>query len=128
MNILLDTHTFLWMVDEVERLSAKAQDVLGNADNRLYLSSISVWEMAQKYQLKKLPLSMEPARFAQQACKRHNVTLLSFETEACGFLQPLPPVHKDPFDRMLVCQALQHNLTLVTDDKMIQKYPVTTFW
>lgn len=128
MNILLDTCTFLWITKNAPDLSSTARVCFQDPDNRVYLSSVSVWEIVVKYDLGRLPLPDAPERFIPAMRAGHGVTALPLEEEAALQLVKLPEHHKDPFDRMLVCQAIVHGLVLLTPDEMIRQYPVRTVW
>ena len=84
--------------------------------------------MSVKYVLGRLPLPETPERFVPAQRERHRITAIALEEQAALYLHKLPPFHKDPFDRMLVCQAIQHQFTLLTPDPLITQYPVLTAW
>lgn len=128
MNILLDTCTFLWIVKEDPELSPTARVCFQDPDNTVYLSSVSVWEMVVKYVLGRLPLPEPPDRFIPAMRSGHGISTLALEEEPAYQLSKLPDLHKDPFDRMLVCQSLIHGLVLLTPDELIRQYPVRTIW
>jgi PIN domain nuclease of toxin-antitoxin system len=124
MRILLDTHIFLWFISGDSQLSQKVRNAIRDSDNEVYLSAISVWEVIVKYQLGKLPLPESPEIYLPKQRDLHQIASLSFDEMTVIQLAKLPPLHRDPFDRMLVCQALQHNLTLATVDPVVRAYPV----
>jgi PIN domain nuclease of toxin-antitoxin system len=130
VKLLLDTCVFLWLIwDEPELLPAM-RDVLSDPDHALFLSAISVWEATHKNALGKLTVHAPEgawAHFVRQR-KQHQVEALPFDEAAARHLAALPPLHRDPFDRMLICQAIEHGLTLVTPDPTIRRYPIKTFW
>ena len=128
MKILLDTCAFLWLTTDAPELSEKAKILFQNTKNAVYLSSVSVWEIIVKHQLGKLPLPSAADDFIKQQCEKHFVEYLSLDEKAVFNLSRLPNHHRDPFDRMLVCQAIAHDLTILTSDKMITQYPVATVW
>ena len=128
MRILLDTCTFLWLITDDIALSAAARNVFSNPDNDIYLSAVSVWEIAVKHSLGKLPLPTSPDRFIPAQRERHGITSLPLEEQAVLYLSKLPLLHRDPFDRALVCQAIHHELTLLTPDPLITQYAVRTAW
>lgn len=128
MNLLLDTCAFLWLVADAPELSQTARTVFRDADNKAYLSSVSAWEIIVKHQLGKLPLPERAETFIQQQCQAHFIELLPLEARAVFHLSHLPDHHRDPFDRMLICQAIEHGLTIMTSDKLITQYPVSTIW
>jgi len=97
-------------------------------DNDVYLSAVSVWEIAVKQSLGKLPLPTSPERFIPIQRERHGIASLPLEEQAILYLSKLPLLHRDPFDRVLVCQAIQHEMTLLTPDPLITQYAVRTAW
>lgn len=128
MRVLLDTATFLWAANDAPEFSAKAREIFADPDNEIFLSSVSAWEMAVKYALGKLPLPEPPARFVPRQRKQHGIDLLPLDEESALHLSRLPFLHKDPFDRMLVCQAVVHRLVILTADELIRQDPVRTMW
>ena len=95
------------------------------ADNEVYLSVVSIWECVVKYQLGKLPLPESPEIYLPKQRDRHQIPNLDLDEGSVIQLAKLPLLHRDPFDRMLICQALQHNLTIATVDAQILKYSVS---
>lgn len=128
MNILLDTCAFLWIAGDAPELSREARDRFQDPDNEVYLSSASAWEIAIKHSLGKLPLPENPDRFVPARRKEHGVLMLAVEEEAALHLGRLPDLHRDPFDRILVCQAIVGGMAILTPDPLIRQYPVRTFW
>ena len=128
MKILLDTCTFLWLTTDAPELSEKAKTVFQNIDNAVYLSSVSVWEIIVKHQLGKLPLPDAPENFIKSQCQKHFIKFSPLDEKAVFYLSGLPKHHGDPFDRMLVCQAIALDLIILTPDSMIIQYPVPTLW
>ena len=128
MRFLLDTCTFLWLVAGDDALSESARASVVNPENEVYLSAVSAWEIAVKYALGRLPLPASPDRFVPIQRERHAVAPLALDEQAILLLPKLPSLHRDPFDRALVCQAIQHELTLLTPDWQITQYAVRTAW
>lgn len=128
MKILLDTCAFLWLTTDAPELSPQTKMLFQNTDNPVYLSCVSAWEIIVKHRLGKLPLPDEPEYFINQQCKQHFIEILSLDEKAVYHLSRLPNHHRDPFDKMLVCQAIEHGLTILTSDKLITQYPVSTIW
>jgi PIN domain nuclease of toxin-antitoxin system len=89
---------------------------------------VSVWEIIVKNRLGKLPLPENPANFVSRQAHAHQIKFLSLDELAVYQLQNLPDLHRDPFDRMLICQALQNRFTILTSDELIKQYPVETLW
>jgi PIN domain nuclease of toxin-antitoxin system len=94
-------------------------------DNEVYLSAVSVWETIVKYQLGKLPLPEHPGTYLPKQRDLHQIVSLSLDESSVVQLAQLPPLHRDPFDRMLICQALQNGLTIATVDAAVRAYPVS---
>jgi len=126
MNLLLDTSVFLWLITDDDRLSDTLRSAVRAPDNRVFLSVVSVWEIVVKQQIRKLKLPRPAWGYVTTARERHAVESLSLEEAALAHLSKLPDVHRDPFDRMLVCQAIEHDLLLATADEVLHHYPVKT--
>ena len=127
MKLLLDTHIFLWFISGDSRLSVSFRDAIRNPDNEVYLSVVSVWEAIIKYQLGKLPLPESPETYLPKQRARHLIASLPVDEESVSQLVKLPALHRDPFDRLLICQALQHELVIVTADSAIMAYSIVQF-
>ena len=128
MDILLDTCSFLWLTLEPGKIPAPAMAAFENPANTIYLSSVSTWEIVIKYQLNKLLLPAPPDEFIPAARKDQDITSLPL-TEADTFLTAkLPAIHRDPFDRMLICQAINNSMAILTGDQEIHQYPVRFLW
>lgn len=125
MRILLDTHIFLWFISGDTQLSTDVRDAIREPDNEVYLSAVSVWEVIVKYQLGKLPLPEHPETYLPKQRDLHQIASLSLDENSVVQLAELPPLHRDPFDRMLICQALQNDLTIATVDSAVRAYPVS---
>jgi PIN domain nuclease of toxin-antitoxin system len=123
MKFLLDTHIFLCFISGETRLPADWRDIIRDAGNDVYLSVVSLWEAIIKYHLNKLPLPESAETYLPTQRARHQIASLSLDETSVRRLADLPPVHRDPCDRMLVCQALEHNLTIVTVDGAFKAYP-----
>jgi PIN domain nuclease of toxin-antitoxin system len=124
MELLLDTHVFLWFISGDKRLSGAMRDSIRNSNNEVYLSVVSLWEAVIKYQLGRLPLPQPPDSYLPTQRQRHQIASLPLDEASVSELAHLPQIHRDPFDRMLICQALEHGLTIVTVDDAIYEYPV----
>jgi len=123
MRLLLDTHIFLWLITNDDRLAANLRHAISDSDNNVYLSVVSIWESIIKYQIGKLPLPESPGTYLPKQRERHLITSLAVDEASVSQLATLPPVHKDPFDRLLICQAIQHDLTIATVDAIVTTYP-----
>ncbi|HLH30157.1 MAG TPA: type II toxin-antitoxin system VapC family toxin [Terriglobia bacterium] len=128
MKLLLDTVVFLDAVLRPQDLSARARGLLLDADNERYLSIVSSWEIVVKYSLGKLALPADPQFFIPEHRNRLATDLLHLDEESVLQIPRLPPVHRDPFDRILVSQALVHGMMFVTPDTRIAQYPVRIAW
>ena len=124
MKLLLDTHVFLWYISADPQLPAAFRDAIREPSNEVFLSVASVWEAVIKYALGKLPLPEAPAEYLPRERQAHRIAALPIEEPALANLANLPPLHRDPFDRMLIAQAPQHGLRLVTVDDAVRAYPV----
>ena len=128
MRLLVDTHAFLWLILDDPSLSDVARREIRSRDNEVWLSAASALEIAIKYGLGKLPLPEEPDRYVPRMRRRSGIEPLPIgEAEVCQ-IHRLPPIHRDPFDRLLVAQANCHGLIIVTDDPVVSRYPVQTLW
>jgi PIN domain nuclease of toxin-antitoxin system len=125
MKILLDTHIFLWFISGDSRLSTDVREVIRTPDNEIYLSVVSVWESIVKYQLGKLPLPESPETYLPKQRNLHQIASLALDESSVAQLAKLPPLHRDPFDRMLICQAVQNGLIIATVDAAVRAYPIS---
>ena len=128
MNYLLDTCTFLWLTLNHPQLSNAARQAIVNPANTAFFSVVSTWEICIKHSSGKLPLPLQPEQFVPMQRSMHRIISIGFDEPDVYWLRHLPALHKDPFDRMLVCQALALNLTILTPDPKIQQYPVPVLW
>lgn len=128
MKILLDTCTFLWLGSGSSRLTRTATDLFGDPANEVWVSSASAWEIAVKSALGRLPLPDAVDRFVPDLREKLGVESLPVSEEAALMVASLPPLHRDPFDRILVAQALVDGLVILTPDRNIAAYPVRTRW
>jgi len=127
MPYLLDTCTFLWAADDPEKLGREARKVLEN-ERGIYASAVSAWEIQVKYGNGKLELSRPPRAWWAEELDRLGFMALPLDASAVFLLGGLTEAHRDPFDRMLICQALYHGLVLLTPDPLMHKYPVPVIW
>ncbi|MGA1823108.1 MAG: type II toxin-antitoxin system VapC family toxin [bacterium] len=124
MKLLLDTHIFLWFITGDERIPAKSQKEIRLQKNEVYLSVISLWEIIVKYQLRKLPLPFPPATYIPEQREKHLIQSMALLEKDLSRLSTLPSIDRDPFDRMLICQALSRDLTILTVDESFRQYSV----
>jgi len=120
VNLLLDTHTLIWALADNPELAAAAREAIIDGNNIVFVSAVSVWEISIKKALAKLDA---PDTLLEEI-ERHRFTPLEIALEHADRAGKLPPLHLDPFDRMLIAQAQSEQLTLVTRDSEIQKYAV----
>ena len=124
MRLLLDTHVFLWYIAGDPLLPAAFRGPIQNSANEVYLSVASVWEAVIKFGIGKLPLPAPPQDYLPRQRERHQIASLPINEATFIDLAKLPLLHRDPFDRILIAQALQHDLTLATVDDEVRAYPV----
>ena len=127
MKYLLDTHAFMWMDSEPEKLSARVQQLCQDTENTLMLSVVSIWEMQIKNQLGKLQLKMPLAELIREQ-QENGIEILPVEAAHIFALESLPNLHKDPFDRLLVAQAIVEGAILISVDPLITQYSVQVEW
>ena len=128
MKFLLDTHAFLWWIAEDKRLSDKAIEIIGNADHEVFLSVVSGWEIVIKTKLKKLFLPASPQKFILRQIEQNNFTVLPIQMKHVVAVYSLPNHHEDPFDRLLIAQSITEKIPLITADKIMKKYRLSTVW
>jgi PIN domain nuclease of toxin-antitoxin system len=124
MKLLLDTHVFIWYVRNARELPDALRGAIRDPGNEIFLSVVSVWESIIKSQLGKLPLPEPPQIFLPRMRDQHFIRSRSVDEASVLQLADLPPVHRDPFDRLLICQAIQRGLTIATVDQAFTAYPV----
>ena len=132
MKFLLDTHTFLWMSLNSPRLSAKARESISDFENELFLSPATFWEIAIKASIGKLKFTEPLDVFVQRELTENRLTLLPITPVHVEAVRNLPfpakPAHKDPFDRLLIAQAICENITILTQDEAFAAYEVDCVW
>ena len=128
MKLLLDTCAFLWLLADAPELSPRARELFQSADNEVYLSAASAWEIAVKHGLGRLPLPDAPDRFVREMREAHGIAALPIDEESALHVSRLPALHRDLFDRMLVSQAIVHGMTILTRDELVTQYPGRTTW
>lgn len=118
MKILIDTHIFLWMLSYPEKLNEKRRYELESPANEVFLSSMSVTELMIKHSIGKIDINFDPLEMAQKM----GLEILDFSGPDALFLKELPFYHKDPFDRMIIAQAINGELKLMSDDSKFKPY------
>lgn len=128
MRVLLDTHAFLWWVSDSQKLSADARKIIANEHNAPVFSVVSAWEIAIKAGVGKLELPDTPEKFIIEQLSRNVLEILPIQLRHALSVYSLPDHHRDPFDRLLVAQAIREDLVILTSDPLLAKYPVQTVW
>lgn len=130
MNVLLDTHAFLWWIEDNPRLSPRARSLIGDSENGVYVSAASGWEIAIKARLGKLRLSEDGSleRFILDQLQVNAFQALPVQMSHALHVSTLPPLHRDPFDRLLIAQSRLEGMPLITGDAQIAGYEVQIFW
>ncbi|NUO79239.1 type II toxin-antitoxin system VapC family toxin [candidate division KSB1 bacterium] len=127
MKILLDTHILLWYISGDARLPEDKRDAICSAENEIYLSVVSLWETLIKHHIGKLTFPQPPELCLPEQRERHRIASLASDEISVARLATLPPLHRDPFDRMLICQAHVHGLVLMTVDEILRANSVQIF-
>lgn len=128
MRLLLDTHTFLWWIDNDPHLSTKARALISDSNNELYFSAASGWEIAIKARIGKLAMPDNLEQFIIEQLVLNQFTVLPIQLTHALHVYTLPLLHRDPFDRILVAQSQVEDLLLLTNDALIQQYTTQTTW
>jgi PIN domain nuclease of toxin-antitoxin system len=128
MIYLLDTHVFLWLDAEPEKLSGTVSAILKNRENLLFVSHVSVWEIQVKQQIGKLNLRVPLQELLRQQEQLNQIRLFSIRVEHILNLKALPLHHSDPFEHLLIAQANYEDIGVLTIDPQIVKYPVKVVW
>ena len=128
MRALLDTHAFLWWITDDSRLSLRAREIIADGRNDLFFSAASGWEIAIKANLGKVEVPDDLQRFLTEQLSRNAVQVLPVYLSHALHVYTLPSHHRDPFDRLLVSQAVLEKLALLSADPHIARYPVDLVW
>lgn len=128
MRILVDTCVFLWLAADAPSLSSSAKAACIDPANDVYFSAVSAWEIAIKVRLGRLPLPAPPQEYVASRREWLGIERLDLDEVAAAHTFLLADLHRDPFDRALIAQAIVNGLTLITPDPLIRAYPVPTFW
>lgn len=128
MRVLLDTHVFLWWVEGNRALPVKARAALADRNNECLFSLVSVWELAIKTGLGKLKLALPVQRYVVEHVAANGFQMLDIRMAHVGRVESLPAHHGDPFDRLLIAQALEEKLPVVTADPVFREYGVKRIW
>jgi PIN domain nuclease of toxin-antitoxin system len=128
LRILVDTHTFLWDLDSDHRSSRLAKQLLKSDEHELFFSLVSLWEIAIKIKTGKLSAIGSSVAYIRDEMDAYGIALLPVRYEHVLALESLPVHHSDPFDRLLIAQALAESLPILTDDRTFSRYPVKVLW
>ena len=128
MKVLLDTHVFIWLDTQPEKLSNTAMEICQDIDNQLYLSMASVWEMQIKVQLGKLKLKIPLADMLTVQQQENDLNVLNIALTRIYQLQALPFHHNDPFDRLIIAQSVLEDMTLISFDEKFKAYGISVLW
>jgi PIN domain nuclease of toxin-antitoxin system len=128
MQVLLDTNSFLWFISGNERLSPDARNIIADLDNQLVLSAASLWEIAIKVSIGKLSLFQPFGQLISQQLEENDVSVMSISLNHLTRLLDLPFHHRDPFDRLIIAQAVTESLPVISSDAVFAQYPVKLIW
>ena len=128
MKALLDTHTLLWWLDGDEQLSLTARSWIETAEHRIFVSAASAWEIATKVRIGKLPGAVEVAATLPLCLLREGFEALPITVVHAQRAGALPGHHRDPFDRMLIAQAHEENIPIISNERLFDSYGVTRLW
>ncbi|CAN5532991.1 type II toxin-antitoxin system VapC family toxin [soil metagenome] len=128
MRALLDTHVFLWWITDDERLSGRVREIISDGRNELFFSAASGWEIAIKVRLGRLEIPGNLERFVVDQVSRNAFQVLPIYLGHALHVHELPDHHRDPFDRILVSQAILEEMSLLSADSEIPRYPVEVVW
>lgn len=127
MNLLLDTHSLIWFIEGDTKLTPKAIDLIKNIDNTCYISVASLWEISIKISIGKLKIKV-PYDNLSELLWKNSIYLLSIKFEHTQKLISLPYYHKDPFDRLIISQAIVEKISIISKDEHFNKYDVKVLW
>lgn len=128
MKYLLDTHTLLWIVTNSPKLSKKAKKLYLETDNTILFSLASIWELAIKSSLGKIEFEKTLEDFIEEHVRGNNIQVLNIELSHLLRIEKLPFHHRDPFDRLLISQQIENNLSIISCDKVFDQYGVNRIW
>ena len=128
MKLLLDSCVFLWMIDDQNKIPHEIKQQILSPLNQVYLSSISITEIIIKAKLKKLHIPKPHAEFLISQRQKAGLTALALQENDLISLEKLPDIHHDPFDQLLICQAINNNMTIISPDLEIKKYSIHVIW
>ena len=128
MKVLLDTHALLWLIADDDRLSENARQIFLNSENRLFFSAASLWELCIKKSLGKISLKNGWFQTIQEEMEINTIQWLPIELTHCAEVAEMPFHHRDPFDRMLIAQAIVEGMQLLSRDSRLSDYAIERVW
>ena len=128
MRLLLDTHTFVWYVTNNQKLSSTARQLINEGNNEVLLSIVSIWEMAIKHSIGKLSFELPFEIFISQQLAVNNFDLLNIKISYLNVVANLPLHHRDPFDRLIIAQAMVEQIPVVGTDEIFDSYLIQRLW
>jgi PIN domain nuclease of toxin-antitoxin system len=128
MKYLLDTVTWLWSVGPSEKIGKAGLEILSDGEAKMYLSAASAWEIAIKAQLGKFDLPEPPGSYIPNRLAQQRIRSLPITQDHAVKVYDLPRAHADPFDRLIIAQAIVEDMTVLTSDRVFGKYPVEVLW
>ncbi len=128
MKYLLDTHTFLWYVNNDNKLSETSKNIIANQENSIFLSIASIWEIAIKVSLNKLKIPLPLTSFVHTQLNDNDISLLHISVEHTDKVTELPFHHRDPFDRLIIAQSIVENMPIIGNDTLFDNYMIRRIW
>lgn len=128
MRLLLDTHTFIWYATDNSRLSTIARSLINNGENDIFLSTASIWEMAIKHSIGRLSFSLPFMEFIKQQLSVSNIGILEINLDQIEIVASLPLHHRDPFDRLIIAQAIAEQIPILSVDSVFDNYAIARLW
>ena len=128
MKLLLDTSAFLWWISDHASLSQRARDLIGDGNHEVWFSAVSSWEIVIKAGLGRLRLPENAERFLPKQIGANGFQVLPIHLRHTLRVARLPPLHRDPFDRLLIAQAILEGFTILSADQQLSRYPVAVEW
>jgi PIN domain nuclease of toxin-antitoxin system len=128
MNYLIDTHTLLWITADDLKLSENAKKIYLNDENEIFLSMASIWELAIKSSIKKISFDTTIEDYIEKHVRNNNIKILDIGLSHIIRVETLPFHHRDPFDRLIIAQAIEENLPIISKDSFFDKYEIQRKW
>jgi PIN domain nuclease of toxin-antitoxin system len=128
MKLLLDTHTFIWFTIDSPQLNAAVRVLIEDENNQKLLSTASIWEMAIKQSIGKLSFGLPFKVFIEQQISTNSIELININLDHIEIVAPLPLHHRDPFDRLIIAQAMMEQIPILSADGVFDAYPIQRLW